>query len=58
MEKMKVIKISEETHEYLMLQRIKTGVPAGRQIDKFVRELKDEEKSSEGSNIRRSNMDD
>jgi len=55
---MKVIKISEETHEYLMLQRIKTGVPAGRQIDKFVRELKDEEKSSEGSNIRRSNMDD
>lgn len=37
---MKVIKISEETHKYLMMQRALTGVPAGRQIDELVKEKK------------------
>jgi len=44
---MKVIKISEETHQYLMLQRVLTGVPAGRQIDILVKkEQENDPKSS------------
>jgi len=33
---MKVIKVTDEIHQYLMMQRALTGVTAGKQVEKLV----------------------
>jgi hypothetical protein len=35
---MKNLRISDETHKWLMMQRALTNVPANRQVDELVRE--------------------
>jgi hypothetical protein len=38
MEEMKNLRISDDTHKWLMMQRALTNIPANRQVDELVRE--------------------
>jgi len=49
----KNIRISDESHKYLMLQRAITGVPASRQVDEMIQEKKNEACTEESKNVKR-----